>query len=195
MRPPQHPERAAAEPGLKGMGTTIAAVLVDGPKAWIGWAGDSRVYRSREGKITQLSSDHSLLNDYIRLRNPTPEEIAVFPHKHVIVRALGMKPEVAVDVLVTGLFPGSGKPGPIAYPAPGNVSERIDKINVVDFVTLIQLKLAAHRHQDFGDVVALIRIHNLNENFSERLHPSVRRDFIECLDEKRREDEYEAREG
>jgi len=57
------------------------------------------------------------------------------------------------------------------------------------------LKLAARRFQDFGDVVALIRVHQLDEAFAKRLHPSVRRDFIECLDEKRREEEYEAREG
>ena len=46
----------------------------------------------------------------------------------------------------------------------------------------------------FGDVVELIRIHQLDEGFAESLHRSVRRDFIECLGEKRREDEYEARE-
>lgn len=92
-------QRAAEEDRLRGMGTTVAAVVVDGGQVWIGWAGDSRVYRSRQGKLTQLSEDHSLLNDYIRLRNPTAEEIAGFPHKHVIVRALGMRSDVAVDVV------------------------------------------------------------------------------------------------
>jgi hypothetical protein len=58
---------------------------------------------------------------------------------------------------------------------------------------LVQLKLAARRYSDFGDVVFLIRVHNLDESFAEQLHPSVRRDYIECLEEKRREDEYEAR--
>jgi hypothetical protein len=110
-------------------------------------------------------------------------------------RFVERKSLVTVDVLVTGLFPGSGKPGPIAYPAPEAVSEKIDKMNVVDLVTLVQLKLAAHRHKDFGDVVELIRVHSLDEDFAKRLHPSVRRDYIECLEEKRREEEYEAREG
>jgi hypothetical protein len=59
---------------------------------------------------------------------------------------------------------------------------------------LIQLKLAARGHYDFGDVVSLIRIHQLDESFLEKIHPAVRPDFIECLEEKRREDEYEARE-
>jgi hypothetical protein len=100
---------------------------------------------------------------------------------------------VTFDILVTGLFPGTGKPGPIAYPDPAAVSQTIETIRVVDLPTLIQLKLAARRHQDFADVVNLIRVHNLDESFQARLHPAVHRDFIECLEEKRREEEYEAR--
>jgi hypothetical protein len=103
--------------------------------------------------------------------------------------------DINLDILVTGKFPGSGKPGPIAYPDPAGVSEVIHKVRVVNLPTLVQLKLAARRHQDFADVVALVRAHDLDESFAERLHSSVRRDYIECLEEKRREDEYEAREG
>jgi hypothetical protein len=102
--------------------------------------------------------------------------------------------QVTIDILVTGLFPGSGKPGPIAFPDPEDVTEIIDNVRVVDLATLVQLKLAARRHRDFGDVVELIRVHNLDESFSKRIHSSVRRDFTECLEEKRREDDYETRE-
>ena len=49
--------------------------------------------------LLQLTEDHSLLNDYIKMRQLTPEEIEAFPHKNVIVRALGMKETVQVDVL------------------------------------------------------------------------------------------------
>ena len=54
-------------------------------------------YRIRDGKLEQLTEDHSLLNDYIKMKRLTPEEIANFPHKNVIVRALGMKDTVKVD--------------------------------------------------------------------------------------------------
>jgi hypothetical protein len=101
--------------------------------------------------------------------------------------------KVTLDVLVTGRFPGSGRPGPVVFPDPAEVGEIVDKVRVVNFATLLELKLAARRHSDFGDVVALIRVHDLDEAYADRLHPSVREDYIECLEEKRREDEYEAR--
>jgi hypothetical protein len=102
---------------------------------------------------------------------------------------------VPVDFLVTGRYPGTGKPGPLAFPDPTEASQEIDKIRVLTLPQLIQLKLAARRYYDFGDVVFLIRTHNLDESFLPQLHSSVHRDFIECLEEKRREDEYLAREG
>jgi hypothetical protein len=101
---------------------------------------------------------------------------------------------VTIDILVTGRFPGSGKPGPIAFPDPAAVRETVEDYSVVNLPTLVQLKLAARRWRDFADVVELIRVHNLDESFLEKLHPAVHQDFIECLEEKRREDEYEARE-
>jgi hypothetical protein len=107
-------------------------------------------------------------------------------------RFLDRTNRVNIDVLVTGLFPGSGKPGPIAYPDPEDVNETIDDVRFVNLATLVQLKLAARRHRDFGDVVELIRFNDLDEAFAARLDESVRGDYVECLEEKRREDEYEA---
>jgi hypothetical protein len=102
---------------------------------------------------------------------------------------------VTVDCLVTGRYPGSGKPGPFPFPDPAEASQEIDKIRVLTLPQLIQLKLAARRYYDFGDVVFLIQTHNFDESFLPQLHPSVHKDFIECLEEKRREDDYLAREG
>jgi protein phosphatase len=59
--------------------------------------GDSRCYRFRNNKLEALTEDHSLLNDYIKMKRLTAEEIENFPHKNVIVRALGMKDTVKVD--------------------------------------------------------------------------------------------------
>jgi hypothetical protein len=108
-------------------------------------------------------------------------------------RVVDPKYNVSIDILVTGLFPGSGKPGPIAYPDPAEVGERIDQIHFVNLATLIQLKLAAGRLKDATDVVDLIRANDLDESFAAHLHPSVREDFLEYLEERRRDDVYEAR--
>jgi protein phosphatase len=90
-------EAAQRNAGQRGMGTTMVSLLAMEDGVLVGHVGDSRVYRLREGKLTQLTEDHSLLNDYIKMKRLTPEEIANFPHKNVIVRALGMKESVKVD--------------------------------------------------------------------------------------------------
>ncbi|TDP73842.1 protein phosphatase [Bradymonas sediminis] len=91
-------ESATQNPAQRGMGTTIVALLIVDDTAYFGHVGDSRIYRLREGKLTQVTEDHSLLNDYIKMKDLTEEEIENFPHKNVIVRALGMKETVQVDV-------------------------------------------------------------------------------------------------
>lgn len=99
-------EAAQRDPSLKGMGTTIVGILVVDDGVLIAHVGDSRVYRLRDNKLTQLTEDHSLLNDYIKMKRLTEEEIANFPHKNVIVRALGMKETVKVDVQLDKPEPG-----------------------------------------------------------------------------------------
>ncbi len=101
-------ERAAAEDRLQGMGTTLVGAWFaeHEPSALIAHVGDSRAYLLRGGSLLQLTEDHSLLNDYIRARRPTPAEIEAFPHKNVIVRALGMRDQVEVDVIRLSLEDG-----------------------------------------------------------------------------------------
>jgi len=90
-------EQAQRNAKQRGMGTTLAALFAVEDGIYVAHVGDSRVYRIREGSIEQLTEDHSLLNDYKKMKHLTPEEIANFPHKNVIVRALGMKDTVKVD--------------------------------------------------------------------------------------------------
>ena len=91
-------EAAQREARYRGMGTTVAGMNFVEGHALIAHVGDSRVYLIRNGAITQITEDHSLLNDYIKAKKLTPEEIENFPHKNVIVRALGMKDTVLVDL-------------------------------------------------------------------------------------------------
>jgi PPM family protein phosphatase len=101
-------ERAATDQRLRGMGTTVVAASFPrgGGAVLVAHVGDSRAYLLRGGAIRQLTEDHSLLNDYKKTRALTPEEIEAFPHKNVIVRALGMKDVVEVDLLRAELKDG-----------------------------------------------------------------------------------------
>jgi serine/threonine protein phosphatase PrpC len=91
-------EQAQKDPNCHGMGTTVVATLFSDGALIVGHVGDSRLYRRRDGRFEQITEDHSLLNDYIKIKHLSAEEIANFPHKNVIVRALGMKDSVQVDV-------------------------------------------------------------------------------------------------
>ena len=91
-------ESAQRDTRQRGMGTTVVALFAVEDGVYVAHVGDSRVYRMRDGTLEQLTEDHSLLNDYIKMKRLTPEEIANFPHKNVIVRALGMKDTVQVDI-------------------------------------------------------------------------------------------------
>jgi hypothetical protein len=113
-------------------------------------------------------------------------------------RLIDRKNGVTIDFLLAGLYPGFGDKGPFAFPDPLQVREEINGLPYVNLVTLIELKLVARRWQDFADVVALIQGNHLDEEYAKRLHRSVRRDYLGCLDEareeKRREEKYESQE-
>jgi protein phosphatase len=83
-----------------GMGTTVVSALFAEGALVVGHVGDSRLYRLRGDKLEQITEDHSLLNDYVKMKRLSAGDAAAFPHKNVIVRALGMKPSVEVDIIV-----------------------------------------------------------------------------------------------
>jgi serine/threonine protein phosphatase PrpC len=92
-------ETAAADGTKKGMGCTVDAIYFNQGRFFIGHVGDSRVYRIREGRIQMLTEDHSLLNDYLRMKELSGDEGVHFPQKNVVVRALGLADQVHVDVI------------------------------------------------------------------------------------------------
>ncbi len=87
---------------LRGMGTTLTAVaLVDeGGRDVLALVnvGDSRSYRYHDGELTQITNDHSLAEEMVLNGELTPAEAAFHPHRHILTRALGVSPDVKVDV-------------------------------------------------------------------------------------------------
>jgi serine/threonine protein phosphatase PrpC len=89
--------RSSEDEAVSGMGTTMTVALVEGDDVKIGHVGDSRAYLIREGRLEQLTEDHSLVAELVRSGKLSPEEAEVHPQRSVITRALGTEPEVDVD--------------------------------------------------------------------------------------------------
>jgi len=90
----------------EGMATTVAAVLVDGDTANLAHVGDSRVYLVRDGSLTLLTSDHSWVNEQIQSGIISAEQARSHPLRNVVTRALGGKPDLAVDIQVQKMESG-----------------------------------------------------------------------------------------
>ncbi len=128
----------------------------------------------------------------------TPEGLEVF-HQELI--GLGYLPAfpgarkrlrsttegITIEVMVTGEYPGDGKPKPVSIPEPSSASIEIDGIKIVKFEKLVELKLASgmtapHRLKDLADVQELIKIRKLQPEFAAQLDPYVRGKFLELYE-------------
>ena len=98
--------RAQRNHRLSGMGTTLVALATRERQVWVLNIGDSRCYRLRKGKLEQLTRDHSLVEEQVRLGRMTPREAQHSPLKNVITRALGTQSHVTPDVFEFEAEPG-----------------------------------------------------------------------------------------
>ncbi len=99
-------DRALAEPALHGMGTTLCGMLIYGDRGFVVHIGDSRAYLLREGTASQLTSDHSWLNEQVSAGLLTPEEAATSELRHIITRSVGFEREVQADLISVHVNPG-----------------------------------------------------------------------------------------
>ncbi len=97
---------AQGDPELAGMGTTVTAALVDGRVAYVAHVGDSRCYLLREGRIYQVSEDHSLVNEQLKAGAISPDEARHSRFKNIITRSVGFEQQVQVDLMGLELDPG-----------------------------------------------------------------------------------------
>jgi len=98
--------RANEDREASGMGTTMTVALVERGRVVFGHVGDSRAYLIRDGKIEQLTDDHSLVAELVRSGRLTPEEAETHPQRSVITRAVGTEAEVDVDTFSIEPAPG-----------------------------------------------------------------------------------------
>ena len=97
---------AELDPDKRGMSTTVSAVLVSGGFCYAAHVGDSRVYRVREGRVLQITEDHTLINYKLKHGLITEEEAETMGGKNVITRAVGHKDYVQVDTADVDVRPG-----------------------------------------------------------------------------------------
>jgi protein phosphatase len=92
-------DRAAGDPGLWGMGTTLTAAAVAGDRQLqLAHVGDSRAYLLREGAMEQLTTDHTVVGELVRRGRLTPAQAAIHPERSILTRAVGLDPSVPVDL-------------------------------------------------------------------------------------------------
>ncbi len=84
---------------FQGMGTTITALLIGDDEVTIAHVGDSRAYRLRDGQLTRLTRDHSLVGEMVRRGAITEAEAEVHPQRSILTRALGPEDDVEIDTL------------------------------------------------------------------------------------------------
>jgi protein phosphatase len=87
-----HPQEAG------DMGSTLTLAIVEDNRATVAHVGDSRAYLWRDGRLRQLTEDHSVPGALLKQGRLTPEEAHHHPHRHVLFRCLGLKPNIEVDI-------------------------------------------------------------------------------------------------
>jgi serine/threonine protein phosphatase PrpC len=90
--------QAQSDPSKGGMGTTLVAAVLLGRKVFVANVGDSRAYLINKQGITQITEDHSWVEEQVRAGLLTPEQARRHPQRNLVTRALGSKPAVEVDL-------------------------------------------------------------------------------------------------
>jgi len=97
---------ARRNPQYETMGTTIVGLAAGEKSVFVAHVGDSRIYRFRKGTLEQVTKDHSLFNEYVRMGLVRAEDADTFPLKNVVVRAMGLQEQVVVDTAMKSVRKG-----------------------------------------------------------------------------------------
>lgn len=99
-------EAAWQKPELRGMGTTLTALLVHSGRAHLVHAGDSRCYMFRDGQLRQLTEDHTWIAEQLKIGAISPEDAKASKFRHVITKSIGFEREIEADLKSVPVSPG-----------------------------------------------------------------------------------------
>jgi serine/threonine protein phosphatase PrpC len=126
-------EASQSSPLMHGMGTTVAAVLINDRRLSIAHVGDSRVYLVRSGGIEQITDDHSLVSEQVKRDLISKEQARESEMKNILTRALGVGAEVDVELDELSLLPGDA----LVLCSDG-LSNMVDETQILSTVTAIE---------------------------------------------------------
>jgi serine/threonine protein phosphatase PrpC len=122
-------DRSTTDPKTSGMGTTITVALIEDEQVAFGHVGDSRAYLIRDGRMEQVTEDHSLVNELLKSGKLSREEAETHPQRSVITRALGTDPDVDVDT-----FTIATQVGDVFLLCSDGLTDMVDELTILELV-------------------------------------------------------------
>jgi len=152
-------QRTLTEHDKRGMGTTVTALVLYDARFLIGQVGDSRAYLLRDGKLVQLTKDHSYVQEQVDAGYLTPEQARAHPYSNVITRCVGANSEVIPDVYV-----GVVKLGDVFLLASDGLTGMVEDPDLAEVLTsgrapqeqVDALIAEANRHGGLDNITAVI---------------------------------------
>ena len=153
-------QRTLTEHDKRGMGTTVTSLVLYGTRFLIGQVGDSRAYLLRDGKLTQVTKDHSYVQEQVDAGYLTAEQARTHPYSNVITRCVGANSDVTPDVYVGSvkgkdlfLLASDGLTGMLEDPELQEIVSRDDEMPQEQVDKLIN---EANRHGGLDNITAIL---------------------------------------
>jgi protein phosphatase len=153
-------ERTLTEHDKRGMGTTVTSLVLYSGRFQIGQVGDSRAYLVRDGKLTQITKDHSYVQEQVDAGYLTPEQARTHPYSNVITRCVGANSDVMPDVYV-----GTVKQADTFLLASDGLTGMLEDFELQDIMSrssqmpqeqVDQLISEANRHGGLDNITAIV---------------------------------------
>lgn len=136
-------QMAASRQQYTGMGTTLVVTVLQGHTLTVAHLGDSRLYRMRAGELTQVTQDHSMLQEQINAGVLTAEQARHSLHKNLVTRALGVAEQAQPDIIDHRV-----EAGDIYLLCSDGLSDMVDDVDIADILASIPAKTLANPRAD-----------------------------------------------
>jgi serine/threonine protein phosphatase PrpC len=177
-------QRSIEDPNASGMGTTLTVASVENGVVSIGHVGDSRAYLVRDGRLEQVTDDHSLVGELMRSGKLSAEEAETHPQRSVITRALGTDPDVDVD-----MFPIETRAGDLFLICSDGLTTMVDDRTILELVeqhrddlqTLVKSLIKAANKGGGEDNITVVAFDIADDDATEQtaVHPAPEPDEVE----------------